>query len=68
MESGQYEGSRLFAYENINTKKDGGNWECHPGQGEEGTRVTRRAPMAWESHLRDGSERMGRVGGVGGDA
>lgn len=58
--------SGLFAYEGINTKK----WLKENGQGQrgEGTRVRWRDLVAWESHLRDGSEWMGRDGRGGGDA
>lgn len=53
----------LFANGDINTKKKekGQNCECHQGQKKEET-------VAWESHLRDGSERMGRDGRGWGDA
>lgn len=69
MVGGYCKGSRFFfAYEDINTKIDWGDWECHQGQGGKGTSVRRRTLVAWESHLGDGSERMGRDGRGGGDA
>lgn len=53
-----------FAYEDITTKKDV-DCKCHQGHTGEGTRVRQRALVAWESHLGDGSERMGEAGGGG---